>query len=76
MPILKGKIKEREATKMEVSYLKGNKKRSYTAVLCLREMAYPFSWNTCSFTHDILAAIDTHAYTCRKAKKKMWRGKV
>lgn len=59
---------------MKVYYLEGNRKKFYATDLCLQEMAYPLSWNICSFTDDILASIDTHTHAQRK--KKMWRGKV
>lgn len=48
---------------MEAYYLQGNRKKSYVVVLCLREMAYPLSWNICTFTDDILGFIDIYTWT-------------
>jgi len=53
---------------MEVYYLEGNRKRSYTTVLCLSEMAYSLSWNIYSLRDYILSSIDTHTHM-HKGKK-------
>lgn len=66
--LLKEKIKERKATKLEVFALESNMKTSYIIVLCLREMAYPSYWNICSFIDDILPTREIMC-TCIKEKK-------